>query len=281
MRSSSEDDSASETDSGSSSLADSNPLTTSQEASDDEGVAPASLPVPLQIGLQAPHSATVASSSMAASSEPYHPLAFTALGGTMGLLHSRGRTGPTRLAGAVRRPHRTRSRQPAYRPSMPPNGHPAGGSGCFPPSAVGSSSANVLDRSQHGKSRSPSEKKTKGSVAQKATNREWSHAWTEFDPLPSDFSGPTPGFTKVVHKVTDGVAYFNDVWSLKVLARIVRETNCYVEEVPAGRNRTRGGQYWSDLNVPKLKTYLGLCLLMGIKKNPNVKSYWSTSMPFL
>lgn len=61
----------------------------------------------------------------------------------------------------------------------------------------------------------------------------WTQEFSQFEPPPLPFTGPLPGFRYESKSVTSGVTYFNDVWSLKVLRRIVRETNRYAKESPA------------------------------------------------
>lgn len=67
------------------------------------------------------------------------------------------------------------------------------------------------------------------------------HGWTECDPLLAKFSGPILGSTKVMHKVVDGVAYFNNIWLAKILGLRMLETNCYALEVHVGKNHTQEG----------------------------------------
>lgn len=47
----------------------------------------------------------------------------------------------------------------------------------------------------------------------------------------------------------------------------MRETNRYALELLEGSNSTRGGPGWTTLDVRELKTYMGICLLMKVKKS--------------
>jgi hypothetical protein len=62
-------------------------------------------------------------------------------------------------------------------------------------------------------------------------------------------------------------------WPNQCLEKIVVETNCYATEV-LGDGNTEGGAKWYNLTVPKLKAIIALSFYMGLKKQPNSKTYW-------
>lgn len=40
----------------------------------------------------------------------------------------------------------------------------------------------------------------------------WSRAHEDYDPEPTVFTGPTPGFTNGFYELPSGIPYFNDIW---------------------------------------------------------------------
>lgn len=85
--------------------------------------------------------------------------------------------------------------------------------------------------------------------------------------------GPSPmsclPYTKL-HKVLDTPMADGD-------RELVRETNRHALEIPEGKKKTRGGEggksQWTPLEFGELKAYLGICLLMGVKRNLNLRYY--------
>jgi hypothetical protein len=62
--------------------------------------------------------------------------------------------------------------------------------------------------------------------------------------------------------------------------RIVRETNCYASEVIDDKTgATRGGLDWTPLQLEEFRAFLAICLLMGLKKLPSKRLYWSRDEP--
>jgi hypothetical protein len=53
----------------------------------------------------------------------------------------------------------------------------------------------------------------------------------------------------------------------------VTETNRYATE-DLGGGKTYGGVDWEPLTVPGLKAFIAVLLYMGMKRQPNRKSYW-------
>jgi hypothetical protein len=63
------------------------------------------------------------------------------------------------------------------------------------------------------------------------------------------------------------------------LRDIVAETNCYAMEEDV-HGDTCGGPAWRNLTVPELKAFIAASFLMGLKKQPNNKSYLSKEGSF-
>jgi hypothetical protein len=68
---------------------------------------------------------------------------------------------------------------------------------------------------------------------------------------------------------------FGLFWTREVLQNICIETNRYARVVEGGK--TKGGDDWYDMQEKELRTFLAVSLYIGMKKQPNVKSYWAKS----
>ena len=67
---------------------------------------------------------------------------------------------------------------------------------------------------------------------------------------------------------------FHLLWPEVLLRDIVHETNRYAKYVHLLGN-TIGGNNWEDITISSLKVFLAICLYMGMKKQPNMNSYWN------
>ena len=61
-----------------------------------------------------------------------------------------------------------------------------------------------------------------------------------------------------------------------MLLDIVVETNRYARAID-GAGKLPSGKNWKDLTLAKFKVFLAITLYMGMRKQPNVKSYWMKS----
>lgn len=69
-------------------------------------------------------------------------------------------------------------------------------------------------------------------------------------------------------------------WAPDILEHICNETNRYSRtKLPNGK--TKGGRNWTKLTVTDLKAWLGILILMGIKRLPRIRHYWQLSEEFL
>ena len=64
-----------------------------------------------------------------------------------------------------------------------------------------------------------------------------------------------------------------------VYCEIVPETNRYATAINEDGS-THGGKHWQELTVARLKAYFAIILYIGMKKQPNLKSYWVGSTSF-
>lgn len=85
----------------------------------------------------------------------------------------------------------------------------------------------------------------------------------------SESFGPTtllPGVT------ASPVDFFELFFSTNVIDHIVAQTNLY-----ANQNPPSPSYEWERCTHAKLKSFLGLCILMGLKRVPSLPDYWSTT----
>jgi hypothetical protein len=54
----------------------------------------------------------------------------------------------------------------------------------------------------------------------------------------------------------------------------VEETNRYATMVLDAFGNTRGGRTWKNFIMASLKAFLAIHMYMGMKRQPNYKSYW-------
>jgi hypothetical protein len=94
------------------------------------------------------------------------------------------------------------------------------------------------------------------------------------------FRGPEPGCTHPYGQLPSLVGLFENFWSPTLLRRIVRETYRYASEVISEKDMsTRGDLDWSPLGVMEFWAYIAIFLLMGLKKLPSRRMYWSREEP--
>jgi hypothetical protein len=101
----------------------------------------------------------------------------------------------------------------------------------------------------------------------------WSQGFLTNDPKPMDFLGrrSTSQFFRLVPTI---LQLFDLFWPFTILRKIVIETNRYATMVMDALGNTRGGPKWESLTVSGLKAFLAIHMYMGMKKQPNYKSYW-------
>jgi hypothetical protein len=79
------------------------------------------------------------------------------------------------------------------------------------------------------------------------------------------------GPVKHYHSMPTFLQLFDLFWTYQTLRSIVRKTNRYAAEDDNGK--PRGGEDWELLSIHGLKAFLGIYVYMGMKKQPNLKSY--------
>jgi hypothetical protein len=97
-----------------------------------------------------------------------------------------------------------------------------------------------------------------------------------------------PGGT---YKMAEGVLptrgkFWNLYWTSEILTKICCQTNLYAKQQvgklePSLCRKTKGGQGWVRLTVPELEAWIEILIIMGIKKKPQICSYWQSSEEIL
>lgn len=109
----------------------------------------------------------------------------------------------------------------------------------------------------------------------------WNSAHRTFDVHVVEFFGLRSGPTIRHTRPPSRSSLYGQFWSHKVLRQICRETNWYaslIPHLPSKRRRCsfgdiRGGKRWFPLTVPELKAYMGINIMMGVCKQPSMRSY--------
>ena len=60
----------------------------------------------------------------------------------------------------------------------------------------------------------------------------------------------------------------------------MKETNCYATVVLDAMGSTMGGRSWEPLTTAGLKAFLSITMCIGMKKQPNIKTYWKKKGSF-
>lgn len=105
----------------------------------------------------------------------------------------------------------------------------------------------------------------------------WEEVSTTLLPNRIAFCGPSPGPVKCLRRRPSSVLeFFDPFWAPETLKVICDETNRYARQ-PSYRNpaRLNGGVNWVDVTPSDIRCWLGICILMGLKKLPNNRQYWS------
>ena len=58
------------------------------------------------------------------------------------------------------------------------------------------------------------------------------------------------------------------------------ETNCYAIHLLDVHGNTMEGSKWVNTSIVELKAFLAIHMYMGIKKQPNIKTYWEKTWSF-
>lgn len=109
----------------------------------------------------------------------------------------------------------------------------------------------------------------------------WTTSRASFTVPPARFSGPVGGPTFPILRQPTKSSLFARFWSEHTLHKICVDTNRYASEVEDGSTVPLGGPNWWRLDKVELKAFVAVNMLMGIKRLPNHRSYWTRSNQFL
>jgi hypothetical protein len=101
----------------------------------------------------------------------------------------------------------------------------------------------------------------------------WSKNNFTYNPPRMPFRGSRGLKRQYINGMPTFMHLFSLFWPYSMLKKIVRETNCYASEID-DTGKTIGGPSWEMLTVPRLKAFMAAQMYMGMKKQPNMKSYW-------
>jgi hypothetical protein len=100
----------------------------------------------------------------------------------------------------------------------------------------------------------------------------WNTCGFEYEPQPRPFLG-TRGPIEYNHRLPTSMQLFNLFWPWTILRDIVNETNRYARQ-DDGAGGTMEGRRWEQLTMAGLKAFMAIHIYIGLKKQPNLKTYW-------
>jgi hypothetical protein len=100
----------------------------------------------------------------------------------------------------------------------------------------------------------------------------WKDDHVTHDPEPREFTRAR-GNNFFWNTIPTMLHLFKIFWLYNILRDIVIETNRYATE-DLGGGKTYGGVDWEPLTIPGLKAFIAVLLYIGMKRQPNRKSYW-------
>jgi hypothetical protein len=100
----------------------------------------------------------------------------------------------------------------------------------------------------------------------------WNQKYFTYELKPMEFSGVSIPNVFWYHFPTF-LQLFELFWLYSLYQRIVHETNRYAME-RENEGTTRDGPQWEEFAVSEFKAYVAIWLYMGMRRQPNIKSYW-------
>lgn len=102
---------------------------------------------------------------------------------------------------------------------------------------------------------------------------------SDFEPLDFPFM-EKEGFQKNIDPETSPMEVFSFLFDAELLDKIVNWTNARAERFLQEGNLSRKSnmQQWKNITVAELRSFLGLCIIMGQVQMPSIKNYWSQQM---
>jgi hypothetical protein len=88
------------------------------------------------------------------------------------------------------------------------------------------------------------------------------------------------GTTQFFAHMPSILTLFELFWPFNVMSKIVIETTRYATHVIDALGNTQGGPKWINTSVAEFKAFLAIHMYMGMKRQPNMKSYWNKEGSF-
>ena len=101
----------------------------------------------------------------------------------------------------------------------------------------------------------------------------WNKTHFTYDPTPLEFEG-SRSTTTIHDMVLTMLQLWKMFWPPLLTRKIVREKNHYVELAIDGMENTMGGPQWKALTIVELQAFIAIHIYMGLKKQPNLETYW-------
>jgi hypothetical protein len=101
----------------------------------------------------------------------------------------------------------------------------------------------------------------------------WDKGSFDYDPPRRAFTGCGGPIYEAHHRMPTFLMLFRLFWPATLLWKICTETNRYATIVD-GDGNAPGGRRWRRLSVAGLKAFIAISMFMGLKKQPNIKTYW-------
>jgi hypothetical protein len=101
----------------------------------------------------------------------------------------------------------------------------------------------------------------------------WDKRSFEYDPPRRAFTGCGGPTFEAHHRMPTFLMLFRLFWPDAVLRKICTETNRYATTIDGEGNAPRGRR-WRRLSVAGLKAFFAISMLIGLKRQPNMKTYW-------
>ncbi|KAF0690958.1 Uncharacterized protein FWK35_00038029, partial [Aphis craccivora] len=99
----------------------------------------------------------------------------------------------------------------------------------------------------------------------------WSKNITPITPLPDFESSVGPSDSVDTFQCHTPYTIFNYLFSDEIMNMLVEQTNLY-----SFQRSQKTGKPYTQTNIQELKTFFGINLLMGIKRMPSYRDYWSS-----
>jgi hypothetical protein len=101
----------------------------------------------------------------------------------------------------------------------------------------------------------------------------WSKKFFTYDPPPREFRGRR-GTSRFFPHLRRILQLWELFWPFTLLRKIVTETNRYASHPLDALGNTMGGKKWVNLSVAELKAFLAIHMYMGMRRQPNIQTYW-------